>query len=179
MKKINILLTLALTFFAFSFATAQQWQTPVIDGYGKIKYFKDAAVQPDKAADYKILYHITSDKTKEGVNAALWHIARQINLFGVAGVPKSNVQIVAVISGDATPLVLSASAYQKKHGKSNPNLDLIKKLTEYGVKIEICGQAAAEHNIDVYSELNPDIILTLSSLIDVPHYQMQGYSVMF
>ena len=62
-------------------------------------------------------------------------------------------------------------------GKSNPNLDLIKKLTDYGVPINICGQAAAERGINPETEMNPLIKLTLSALIDIPTYQMQGYTI--
>ena len=179
MKTIEIATTvLVLTLFSTTM-NAQQWETPIIKGYGKIKDFKDASLQPDKHKEYKILFHITSDKEKEGVNASLWHIARQINLLGVSGVPKMNVKIVAVISGPATPIVLSDTAYKKKFSKSNPNLDLMKKLTDYGVKIEVCGQAAAENDIDPYKELNSYTELTLSALIDIPTYQMRGYSVMF
>lgn len=53
----NILFALILT-VGFK-AQAQEWQTPVIDGYGRIKDFKDAAEQPDTSATYKILYHIS------------------------------------------------------------------------------------------------------------------------
>lgn len=179
MKTLKTITTiLVLTLFS-STMNAQEWETPIIKGYGKIKDYKDAAVQPDKNLDYKILFHITSDKEKEGVNASLWHIARQINLLGASGVPKKHVKIVAVISGPATPIVLSNSDYNSRFGKDNPNLDLMKKLTDYGVKIEVCGQAAAENNIDPYKQLNPYTELTLSALIDIPTYQMKGYTVMF
>lgn len=124
-------------------------------------------------------YTISADKEKDDVNLTLWHIARQINLFGISGVPKENVHIVAVISGPATPLVMTDAAYQKKFNKPNPNLDLIQKLSDYGVSLEVCGQAAAENDIDPYSELEEHIKLTLSALIDIPAYQMKGYVVMF
>ncbi|HEA30243.1 MAG TPA: hypothetical protein ENH91_09650, partial [Leeuwenhoekiella sp.] len=174
MKIKNLLLVFFLTILTLNFAAAQEWQTPVIDGYGKVKYFKDAGIQPEKDKEYKILYHLTSKNEKEGVNAGLWHIARQVNLFGVTGVPSQNVKIVAVISGPDTDIVMSDDAYMKRYQKKNPNLDLMKKLTDYGVKIEVCGQAAAEHNIDPYSELNKYTDFTLSALIDIPTYQMQG-----
>ena len=43
---------------------AQEWVTPVIDGYGKIKYSKDVAVQPDTNLAYKIVYKITTGETR-------------------------------------------------------------------------------------------------------------------
>lgn len=179
MKTIQFLVTVLVISLFSSTMTAQEWQTPTIDGYGRVKYFKDAAVQPSKEKEYKILFHLTSDAKKDGVNSGLWHMARQVNLFGVSGVPARHVKIVGVISGPDTDIILSNAAYKKRHNTDNPNMDILKKLSDYGVKFDVCGQAAAEHNIDPYTELNPYIELTLSALIDVPTYQMKGYVIMF
>lgn len=158
---------------------AQNWKTPTIEGYGRIADFENVAIAPDSSLDYKVLFHITNDKEKEGVNTSLWKIARLINLLENGGVPKKNIHIAAVISGPVTNITLSEKAYIEKEGKPNPNLDLMKKLSDYGVAIHLCGQAAAEHKIDPKTDLNPYTKLTLSALIDIPTYQMQGYTVMY
>lgn len=158
---------------------AQEWKTPVIEGYGRIADFENVAIKPDPSKEYKLLFHITSDKEREGVNASLWKMARTINLLENGGVPIKNIHVVGVISGPATPVTLSEKEYFKKTQKSNPNLDLMKKLTDYGAAIHLCGQAAAENSIDPKTELNPYSKLTLSALIDIPTYQMEGYVVMF
>lgn len=158
---------------------AQDWKTPIIEGYGRIVDYENAVIKPDPAAEYKLLFHITTDKEREGVNVALWKIARIINLLENGGVPKKNIHVAAVVSGSATPLVLNKNEYLDRIGKQNPNLDLIDKLVEYGVALNFCGQAAAERNVSPETELNPKIALTLSALIDIPTYQMQGYSIIF
>lgn len=179
MKTIAISSFILLMITTVGNAQEHEWETPIISGYGKIKDFKDAALQPDTSKIYKILYHITADKQKDGVNADLWHIARQVNLFGAAGVSKKNIQIVAVISGPATKMVMTEAAYQKKFNEQNPNKDIIQKLVAYGVELDVCGQALAEHDINHSTELDKNIKFTLSALIDIPLYQMKGYSVMF
>lgn len=158
---------------------AQEWKTPAIDGYGRIAEFGNVAVKPNPNKEYKLLFHITSDKEREGVNVSLWKMARLINLLENGGVPRENIHIVGVISGPATPITLSEKAYLKRMDKPNPNLDLMKKLTDYGALIHLCGQAAAEKDIDPLTDLNPYTKLTLSALIDIPTYQMEGYVVMF
>ena len=158
---------------------AQDWKTPTIDGYGRIMEFENVAIKPDPSKEYKLLFDITSDKEREGVNASLWKMARLINLLENGGVPKKNIHIVGVISGPAAFISLSDKASLEKIQKSNPNLDLMKKLTDYGAKIHLCGQASAEKNIDPMTELNPYTELTLSALIDIPIYQMQGYVIIF
>jgi intracellular sulfur oxidation DsrE/DsrF family protein len=112
---------------------AQQWQHPVIKKYGGVVAYQHALLKPQKNKEYKVLFHITSDQQKEGVNAELWHIARLINLYGLSGVPSKNVHIVAVVSGPATDLVMNNEAYRGKHNQPNPDLSLIKALHKYAV----------------------------------------------
>ncbi|MCX7548264.1 DsrE family protein [Xanthomarina sp. F1114] len=160
-------------------AHAQDWKTPIIDGYGRIVDYEKAVIKPNPANEYKLLFHITTNKEREGVNVALWKIARTINLLENGGVPKKNIHVAAVVSGPATPLVLNKEVHLSRMKKPNPNLDLIDKLVEYGVALHLCGQAAAERDVDPTTDLNPKIELTLSALIDIPTYQMQGYSIIF
>lgn len=158
---------------------AQKWKTPIIEGYGRIAEFENVAVKPDPNKEYKLLFHITSEKEREGVNVSLWKMARLINLMENGGVSHKNIHLVGVISGLASFITLSEKAYLKKMEKENPNVYLMKKLTGYGAEIHLCGQAAAEKKIDPLTDLNPYTKLTLSALIDIPTYQMEGYVVMF
>ena len=75
---------------------AQNWKTPAIDDYGRIVAYKDAAVKPDPEKEYKMFFHITSKKEREGVNASLWKIARLINLLEASQVSKENIHVAAV-----------------------------------------------------------------------------------
>ena len=60
MKKLLFVISLFLP----TILSAQNWVTPVIDGYGKIKYSKNVAVQPDKDLEYNIVYKITTGETR-------------------------------------------------------------------------------------------------------------------
>lgn len=171
----NIFLIIFLTVTTMN---AQKWTTPTIEGYGRIHTFDSVAAHPVAKEEYKVLFHIISDKEREGVNAALWKMARTINLLEASGVPKENIFVGAVISGEATPIVLTDMLYQKRLDKPNPNLDLMKKLTDYGAFIHICGQAAVEHDVDPKTDLNPYVHLTLSALTDVLIYEKEGYILM-
>lgn len=168
---ILILITLTMS--------AQDWKTPTIEGYGRITEYEEAVIKPDSTKEYKVLFHITSDKEREGVNSGLWKMARLINLLAEGGVPQEKIHVVGVISGPATLVTLTEKEYMEREEKPNPNLDLMKKLTDYGAVIHLCGQAAAEHDVDPNKDLNTYTTLTLSALIDIPYYQMQGYVVMF
>lgn len=177
MKKINSFIALCSILFIGTMAQAQEWIYPVIKEYGKIKYYEDAELIPDKDTDYKIVFNLDADKEREGVNAGLWKMARTINLLGASGVPKEHIHLVGVIHGKATPAVLSEAAHQKRMQKANPNLELLKVLRENDVKIYVCGQSLAQLDIDPKTEMNEYITLSLSALIDIPYFQLKGYAL--
>lgn len=176
--KIKVL-TVLLTLFIQNIMNAQNWETPIIEGYGKIVHYEKAQGQPDPSKEYKIIFHIKDGKEREGVNEGLWKIARLINLMGSYKVPENHLKIVAIISGTATPVVLTDQEHNKRAEGNNPNLDLLSKLKQHHVKILVCGQALAKHQIDADKDLNPYFELTTSALIAIPMYQMEGYVPMF
>jgi intracellular sulfur oxidation DsrE/DsrF family protein len=156
------------------------WEYPEIKDNGGILYHPDVAIQPSKTLDYKVFFKITSGKKKpNGVNAQLWHVARLLNLLKAAGVPQDHIHVAAGIAGKATEIVMTDASYAKrfKKAKANPNTKLIKDLTDAGVKIYLCSQAAAEHNIDMKTQLNPNIIKSLSLLTDIVNFQLEGYAL--
>jgi intracellular sulfur oxidation DsrE/DsrF family protein len=156
---------------------AQQWVTPVIDGYGKILYSKDVAVQPDTDLEYKMVYKITTSETREGINKGLNGIAHAINMLGCKDISKNNVKIVATIQGPATSIVLNDVAYKEKFGKKNPNTEVIRLLTEYGVKLFVCSQATAYKKIE-NSQINKNVTEALSGSSVLINYQLNGYALM-
>lgn len=173
----NKFLTITVVFLAIFQIEAQEWETPIIEGYGKIKYVEDAEVQPDKILQYNLVFDLKYGKEKEGVNTGLFKIARTLNMLGVAGVPAKNINIVAAIHGDATFIVLNEEKYQEKYGKSNPNLELMKLLQDRGVKLFVCSQATASRNIDD-EHMNPYVQSALSALSVLSNYQLKGYIFM-
>ncbi len=179
MKNTIKVLAVLLTLFIQNTMKAQNWETPIIEGYGKIVHYEQAQNKPDPSKEYKIIFHIKDGKEREGVNEGLWKIARLINLMGSYKVPQDHLKIVAVISGTATPVVLTQDEHQKRQQTANPNLDLLSKLKEYHVKILVCGQALGKHKIDPERDLNQYVEVTVSALTAIPIYQMEGYMPMF
>lgn len=179
MRNSLTLISVIILLFMQNKMKAQSWETPIIEGYGKIVHYENAEIQPDPSKDYKIIFHIKDSKQREGVNEGLWKIARLINLMGSYNVPLNKLHIVAVVSGSATPLVLNDVAYAREHETQNPNLLLLEKLSAYQVKILVCGQALAKHQINATSDLNPFVKVTVSALTAIPHYQMEGFVPMF
>ena len=172
MQKIYLVVLL----FSFSLG-AQEWVTPVINGYGKIKYSKNVAVQPDNDLEYKLVYKITTDQKREGINRGLNGIAHAINMLGCVNIPKENVKIVATIQGPATNIVLKDAEYKERFGEDNPNSKVIKLLSNYGVELFVCSQATAYKKIPA-STINKNILEALSGSSVIANYQLKGYALM-
>ncbi len=157
---------------------AQKWEYPVIKGYGPVHPLPDAAVQPDKSIEYKILFDITiAANSKDKVNPGLDHIARLINVFASAGMMPNKMKLVAVIHGDSAPIVLKNDIFKSKYGVDNPNIKLLTDLKKNGVVLYVCGQALADNNFK-HEWVNPNISIALSALTVVPTYQLMGYALM-
>ena len=155
---------------------AQQWQFPVIKGYGGAVAIPDAAVQPRTDLEYKVLFDVTEGSKPDEVNSGLEHVARFLNLYDLAGIPPEKMKVVVSITGPATAAVLDSAHYAAHYHMANPNTDLIAQLAKAGVQIFVCGQALAGMHVDP-AWLAPHVTRALSALTVVPTYQLQGYAL--
>jgi len=85
------------------------------------------------------------------------------------------MKFVAVIHGPATAIVLNDETYTRRFEVANPNIQLIGKLRQAGVKIEVCGQALSDNGYPD-DAVNPDVTITLSALSDLAIYGNRGYA---
>ncbi len=155
---------------------AQKWEYPVIKGYGPAQPLPKAAVQPDKSIKYKVLFDVTVGLKKPDVmNPGLEHLARFINVMASAGVMPKDMEMVAIIHGNATSLVLDNQMFKKKFNTDNPKLQLITDLKNAGVKLYVCGQALADFKYN-HLWVNHDITIALSALVVIPTYELRGYA---
>ena len=174
MKKVLLML---IAIMAAQLSSAQEWITPVIDGYGKIKDFKDVTTLPDDDKEYNIVFDLKDDREMEGSNIGYFKIARMINMLGVNGISADKVNIIAAIHGGATFTALNDAKYKAKYEKENPNAEVIQLLKDYGVKLIVCAQATASRGIGA-EDLNPNTELGLSAMMVLANYQLDGYILM-
>jgi intracellular sulfur oxidation DsrE/DsrF family protein len=159
-------------------ALAQEfWQTPALEGVGKMHPLPGAAYQPEKNETYKIVFSVQAGSKPNEINPSLDHVARAVNLYASAGVPLNHLKFVAVMYGAATDAALDNEHYRQKYGVDNPNLALIRKLRDAGVDVAVCGQAAAEHG-DRYEWIAPEVTLSLSALTTITTLEHLGYALM-
>ena len=158
-------------------AFGYNWSYPVVP-HGPVVAIPDATAKPDPGLRYKVLFSITEgvdDRSK--VNGGLSHVARFVNLLPSGNVDPKKTDIIAVVHGSATPLTLKSEAYQAAFGRDNPNLELVRKLRELGVKFQVCGQAVAGLGAPL-DAVAPEFELALSAMTVMANKQLQGYALM-
>ena len=171
--KNSIVLVAILIFFpSWSFA----WEYPVIKGYGGMEPLPNAAFQPDKPIKYRVLFDITkASESVDRVNPGLDRVARFLNVMAVSGILPKDMELAAIIHGQATPSVLKSEVFKDRFKKDNPNREIIQGLKEAGVKLYVCGQTLVD---DGFKEewVNEQIGIAVSALVVVPTYQLKGYA---
>ncbi len=169
-------LFMAIGLMSIITAVSQPRINPIIKKGGGIFDVPDALEKPDPTMSYKIVIELVSasDNSKE-VNQALNNVARLINLHVSGGVPKSNLEIVVAIHGEATYTITDSKTYEKKYKSPNPNLELYKELADAGVKFVVCGQSLMARSVD-RSTIIPEIKIGTSMLTTVTTHQLKGFA---
>lgn len=150
---------------------------PVVPVYGAITPAPDAAGQPDPSLTYRVVFDITdSASDPNGVNLSLQKVARFLNLLGSAHVAVKPGDVVAVIHGPATSLVLSDAASRARQGRPNPNSALLAALRAAGVEVHVCSQALGKAKIGK-DDLAPEVTLDLSAMTTLATLQLKGWAL--
>lgn len=125
---------------------------------------------------YKASYDVAGGAKVGEMNRALNSPARFLNMMVRNGVPEENMKLAVVIHGSATMDVTKDSFYQEKMGGPNANVELIKSLTDNGIRVIVCGQSAAFRGV-TNEDLLPGVEMALSAMTIHTDLQNQGYKV--
>lgn len=184
-----ILLIILSLIFSFNFATAQkpEARNPIVKDFGGV-YEIEAAVEIPENKKTKILVDLMTSVTNRGnpnaepdYSKPIWaHIntARLLNLHGVGGVSKENLETIVVVHGPAVMSLLKDKAYQEFYDTrhKNPNLPILNALHEAGVKIVVCGQSLISRNIK-REQLYEHTGIALSALTTISKRVQEGFVV--
>jgi intracellular sulfur oxidation DsrE/DsrF family protein len=150
---------------------------PAIQGYGGIHPTEGASERPDRRLRYRVVFNITKAAPEPGkVNPSLDKVARFLNLLAADGVRPRRGDVVAIVHGAATPLVMSNEAYRAKHGAPNPNLELIRRLREAGAEVHVCSQALFGNRIERTSVAEL-VEVDVAALVTIANLQLRGYAL--
>jgi len=180
MKAFTIGLTAMLAFAAISFtpAHAEDGDALLVPGMPVARDVANAHELPDPNMDYKVVFSLNRDtENPDDVNPMFNTIATYLNTLGKYGVPPEHRHLVVMIHHrtEGFDIVMTNEAYKARHGRDNPNIEIIHKLKEAGVDIRLCGQGLIGREIDA-KDVNPDIQIDLWALTSMINLMMEGYA---
>ena len=150
---------------------------PALPSYGPFVEV-DSTLPVPKDHEYKVVFELTrASKSPEVYNDYVDSVARFINMHVAAGVPRENLDIKVVIHGQATLATMNDEAYRARYGVGNPNTALFEALSDFGVDIYVCGQAAFVLKVP-HEQLAPRVELALSAMTAVALFQDEGYRLL-
>jgi len=161
-----------------SHAMAADPQHPVVQGYGAITPISSARERPDPSIRYRTLFSVTkAAASPDKVNPSLDKVARFLNLLGADSVRPKRGDVVVIIHGPATTLVMNEIAYgTRTTAATNPNLPLIAALHSAGVSVRVCSQALVGNKIDP-ATVAKDVEIDVSALTTLATLQLRGWAM--
>lgn len=150
---------------------------PAVPEFGAIAPLEGDEHLPDAKLRYRTVFSITkSAPTPDKVNPSLDKVARFVNLLARQSIRPQPGDVVAIVSGPATPAIIDAQAYaQRFAGAANPNLPLIAELRRAGVTIAVCAQALAGNNIE-HAAVARGVRIDLSAMTTLAMLQLKGWA---
>ena len=152
---------------------------PVIESSGPVFTVENPDLTIPAGFVFKAVFEVTdSSSSPEAVNAAIDNASRFLNMHVEAGVPVEDVQVALVIHGAATTAVLDNDGYRERFGSDNPNLPLFDALSDAGVRLYVCGQAANVFQIP-REHITSQVDLALSAMTALVMLEAEGYQRVF
>jgi intracellular sulfur oxidation DsrE/DsrF family protein len=159
-------------------AQSKRIKGEIIKDFGGFAIVENPDIKTDTAATFKVIFDVSkSSEDKNKINKYIVTAARYLNMHANEGMNKEQLKAAMTIHASAWQDVLNNTAYKKKYGVDNPNLELINQLSEAGVDIILCGQTAEYRGLD-----KDNVILSvkfaLSAMTALLQYQSNGYIYM-
>ena len=151
---------------------------PIIEGYGPTYPIGDRDVPLPENFTYKAVFDLAkSPDETSALNPYLVSVARYLNMHARNGVPAENMELAVVVHGAAVKNLLTDHAYESRYEGKNPNLELLTRLHDAGVRIFVCGQSMTFGGIS-RSELAEPAKVALSAMTMLTVLQSDGYALL-
>jgi ubiquinone/menaquinone biosynthesis C-methylase UbiE/intracellular sulfur oxidation DsrE/DsrF family protein len=146
---------------------------PAVPGYGAVVPLPGAAEPPASGA--KVVYDVTATGKDGAPPPGLVRAATLLNLAATAGLKSGDVEVAAVLHGDATAVALTANAHRAATGRPHPGESLVESLGRSGARVLVCGQSLARKGYDP-AGVRPGVAVAASAVTAVANLQARGFA---
>jgi intracellular sulfur oxidation DsrE/DsrF family protein len=151
---------------------------PAIEGYGPTYPIDERDVALDEDRTYSAVFDAAAYADGPSAQSTrLVSVARFLNMHARNGTALENMDVAVVVHGAALKTLFNHEAYQRLFGIDNPNLELITRLHDAGVRFYVCGQSMAFGGYPK-SNLADPAQLALSAMTMLTVLQNDGYALL-
>jgi len=132
---------------------------------------------PLQSQNLKIVYQISEDKEKKGINKGLFYAKKLLDTYNANGIADKAVDLHLVFHGEGTNALVDAPT-RKLLGlqtTTNPNSTAIEALLKRGVSIELCESSMKQRNV-LSKELIDGVATVIGAYPRIIDLQQLGYS---
>ena len=147
---------------------------PVFEQYGKHAQVSGVEISPEQT--FKVAFDVEKGAKDGELNQSFNKLARFINMHVANGAKLENIDLALVVHGTATLDVMNNNSYKERTGESSANVKLLEALQKNGVRVIVCGQSSAKHNV-TKEMLVEGVEMDLSAMTAHARLSQQGYSV--
>ncbi|RDV25505.1 hypothetical protein DXV75_09405 [Alteromonas aestuariivivens] len=165
---------LILAFGSLSVQGAEFVSGTAIPDYGK--YAQVPGVKFNAESRFQVVFDVAEGGKPGELNRRFNSLARFLNMHVGHGAVLENLDLVLVVHGSATLDLLNDEQYQARKSQKNANAGLLAALQKAGVKVWVCGQSAAGHEVEE-ADLLPGVEVALSAMTAHAQLQQQGYTL--
>lgn len=174
MRKLNALALAAVVLLPPYLAAAQEGEA-LIRKAGAFTPIPNPGFTADRSLELKVVWDVT--EAPASPSETVPGLSRPANFFMLAeaeGVPRARVHLALLVHGGATTGLLANAHYRTAKGVDNPNIALLKAMSDAGVQIIVCGQSLVRQKI-AREQLLPFVKVSTSATIARATLHAQGY----
>lgn len=175
MRRLNSLVLAAVVLLLPRFSVAQEGEA-LIRKAGAFTPIPNPGFAADKSLELKVVWDLTEAAATP--SELVPGLSRPANFFMLAeaeGVPRARVHLALLVHGGATTGLLANEHYKAAKGVDNPNIALLKAMSDAGVQIIVCGQSLVRQKI-AREQLLPFVKVSTSATIARATLHAQGYA---
>lgn len=125
----------------------------------------------------RVVYQISRDEWRDGVGKGLLYLEKLHDQYIEEGLEASRLEIHAVFHGTAAEHLLTDEAWNryKDAEDGNPNAELLKRLAEKQIQVELCNTRRIANGWSK-SEIHPSVTLVNGAFQRVIDLQLMGFA---
>ncbi len=149
---------------------------PIVYAVGTSKSKQTEPLDIQTTTDIRVVYQIKTDEWKDGIGSGLHYVRKLYKAYQTMEIPASELDIHAVLQGDAGYWLLKDELYRvhaQRGNEANPNKNIVANLIDNDINIELCAQTMKKHGWN-HTDILPGVTIVAGAYPRIIDLQFNG-----